>query len=207
MESPDEKPTPENTVHIEPVYNESVPDSATLSAPVDAPAPPGVSISDISAPFKLDMGDSAQTVPLNRDGTPKRKPGRPRKDAAQISPALGDTAQTPATQPAKSPAAKKANRVAADELARAILNLSVGGMSAMVGPEWQFQSPEEAQGMKAAVAAYIEAKGDGQLSPEALLALVVASYAVPRFAEENTRTKLGGFFGKIWDGFKGLWRR
>ena len=211
MINPHEKTTLETSsenVHSETTYNADMPDGATLSEPPVAATPAAVSISDIAGQFQIDLGDAAPTAPMNRDGTPKRKPGRPRKNTEilPVDPTSPAANPTPAVTP-KTPAARKANRVASDELARAILNLSVGGLSALVGPEWNFQSPEEAQGMKAAVSAYIEAKGDGQLSPEALLALVVASYAVPRFAEENTRSKLGGFFGKVWSGFKSLWKR
>jgi hypothetical protein len=80
-------------------------------------------------------------------------------------------------------------------------------MIALVGPEWDFQNQAEADGMKAAVSAYIEAKGDGQLTPEAMLLLVVAGYALPRAAHENTRSKLEGFFSGLWNGLKSIFRR
>ncbi len=195
--------------HKEVPYNVDVPDSATLSDPAVAATPQGVSISDISKGFAIEFGDNAPAAPLNRDGTPKRKPGRPRKMALEDQQNLpGVDPTSPAANPTpKTPAARKSSRISSAELSRAILHLSVGGMAALVGPEWDFNSPEEANGMRSAVGAYIEAKGDGKISPEALLALVVASYAVPRFSHENTRSKLGGFFGKVWDGFKSLWKR
>jgi len=196
--------------HKDSSYNETMPDSATLSDPAAAATPQGVSITDIAKGFAIDLGDAPPELPVNRDGTPKRKPGRPRKmkpeDQQELPGISGPVNPAPQTAP-KTPAARKANRVASDELARAILNLSVGSLSALVGPEWDFNSTEEAQGMKGAVSAYIEAKGDGQLSPEALLALVVASYAMPRFAHENTRTKMGGFFSGLWNGVKSIFKR
>lgn len=196
--------------HKETPYNSDMPDSATLSAPEVAATPPAASISEIAGQFQIDLGDGAPSLPVNRDGTPKRKPGRPRKirpEDAQELPGVVSAPAAPAQSAPKTPAARKANRVASDELARAILNLSVGSLSALVGPEWDFQSPEEAQGMKGAVSAYIEAKGDGQLSPEALLLLVVGSYAVPRFGHENTRSKLGAFFKGVFKAVKGVFSR
>ena len=187
-----------------------MPDSATLSDPAAAATPQGVSITDIAKDFAIDLGDTPPELPVNRDGTPKRKPGRPRKikpeDQQELPGISGPVNPAPQTVP-KTPAARKANRVASGELARAILNLSVGSLSALVGPEWDFNSPEEAQGMKGAVSAYIEAKGDGQLSPEVLLALVVASYAMPRFAHENTRAKMGGFFSGLRNVVKSIFKR
>ena len=128
----------------------------------------------------------------------KKKPrGRPRKDATEAAPIV---AAAPAT--AKTPAERKAQAAASDELARALVGTSVGAMIALVGPEWDFQSPEEAQGVKAAVSTYINAKGDGKITPEAMLLLVVAGYALPRTAHQNTREKLGAFFGGMWSALK-----
>jgi hypothetical protein len=98
----------------------------------------------------------------------------------------------------KTPAQQRANRAASEELARAILNTSVGLMVTTVGDEWNFQSPDEAAGMKNALSVYIESKGDAALSPETMLALVVAGYSLPRLGHENTRTKLSKFFGGLW---------
>lgn len=208
-------PTENNSVNI--VDHSGLPDNAvmpvdaTSTAPEVPASPPVVSITDISASYDKNID---QAAPLNRDGSPKRKPGRPRKMASADQQALpgidlgdGPSPAAAAPTPAKSPAAKRAARVSSDELARAVLHLSVGGMSALVGPEWDFQSPEEALGLKSAVSAYIEAKGDGQLTPENMLLLVVASYALPRFKEPNTREKIGGFFKGALNALRALFKR
>jgi hypothetical protein len=142
---------------------------------------------------------------LSANGTFRRKPGR--KPGAKPSTAPGIPATDAPAPVAKSPTEKRAARAASDELARAVLATSVGTMIALVGPEWDFQNQAEADGMKAAVSAYIEAKGDGQLTPEAMLLLVVAGYALPRAAHENTRSKFEGFFSGLWNGLKSIFRR
>lgn len=147
---------------------------------------------------------------LGANGQPKKKPGRkPGQKSAVFTPAPGEVTGATVTTGSgpKSPAERKAQRVASEELARAVLSTAVGTMVTLVGPEWDFQSQAEADGMKAATAAYIEAKGDGQISPEAMLLLVTLGYALPRAAHENTRTKFGAFFSGAWNAFKSLFKR
>ena len=155
-------------------------------------------------PLVHQVGPTGEPL-LSANGTFRRKPGR--KPGAKPSTAPGIPATDAPAPVAKSPTEKRAARAASDELARAVLATSVGAMIALVGPEWDFQNQAEADGMKAAVSAYIEAKGDGQLTPEAMLLLVVAGYALPRAAHENTRSKLEGFFSGLWNGLKSIFRR
>lgn len=178
--------------------------------PVDAATSPeiitagSVALSDLldNAPT------SGKTVILNRDGTIRKKPGRKpgQKSAAPV--AAGDSEPatlSPATP--KTPQEKKAVRLGCDQTARAILGTTVGALRELVGPEWDFTSQEEADGMRIALAAFIEAKGGGEMSPELALLLVSCGYAAPRFQHENTRTKFGAFFGGAWDRFKTLFSR
>lgn len=102
----------------------------------------------------------------------------------------------------KTPLEKQAQKISSDELARVLLNLSVGGAVAIIGNEWDFTSKDEADGMRAAVSGYIEAKGDGSLSPEGMLAVVIAAYALGRIKHENTRSKIGKMFDYIFSFFK-----
>lgn len=153
-----------------------------------------------SAPAGFSLESLGYGEPSNGSEPPpvvKAKRGRPRKVVTDAPASAPVVAQAPRT-----PAERKAQRVASEELARAVLGTSVGAMVALVGPEWDFQSPDEAAGMKAAVATYIDAKGDGKISPEAMLLLVVAGYALPRTAHPNTRDKLGAFFGGLWSSLK-----
>lgn len=204
--------TDSETVSHELPPGESLPSDATSDAGGAVAAASPVSIVEILGHYApAAPSDQPPPIATNRDGSVKRKPGRPRK-VAQVGGEIptinlgdGSAPATPAL--AKTPAQRRAQRVSSDELARAILNVSVGGMASLVGPEWQFNSPDEAQGMKSAVSAYIEAKGDGNITPESMLLLVVASYAAPRFAEPNTRDKFGAFFGGAWKAFKGLFGR
>lgn len=141
---------------------------------------------------------------LAANGLPRKKPGRKPKG---LEPA-GATPATPATPTAApSPLERKAQRVASTELARSILATSVGAMMTLVGPEWDFRDQQEADGMKAAVASYIDAKGGGQVTPEMMLILVVGGYTLPRLAEENTRSKFSQFFGWVKNGLRAIFSR
>lgn len=205
--------TLENIETGKPDTVDTMPSGATPDAPAESGDSAGVSIlslvTDVSnTPYTPDSNRPTDNPLLGRDGQPRRKPGRPRKTPAPETEPTGQTilAATPVKN-SDTPAQRRANKVASTEVARALLNVSVGAMSSLVGPEWEFSSQEEADGMRVAVAAYIEAKGDGNVSPEAMLLLVIAGYAVPRAAHENTRSKLGGFFKGVLNGLKSLFTR
>jgi len=153
----------------------------------------------------------AQTTILNRDGTVRKKPGRKpgQKNAVSSAPATDQTGEPATLAPAtpKSPQEKKAVRLGCDQTARAVLGTVVGAMREFVGPEWDFANQEEADGMRIALAAYIEAKGGGEMSPELALILVSTGYAAPRFAHQNTRDKFGRFFGGAWNAIKDVFKR
>jgi hypothetical protein len=188
---------------------------------VNPPAPPPVDAAtspEIIPPQAVTLSDlsgdtaGAKTTILNRDGTVRKKPGRKpgQKNAVHSTTSATDSTGEPATlSPAtpKTPQEKKAVRLGCDQTARAILGTAVGAMRELVGPEWDFTSQEEADGMRIALAAYIEAKGGGEMSPEVALILVSCGYVGPRFAHENTRTKVGGFFRGAWEAFKGVFSR
>lgn len=190
-------------------------ETGVSNPPIDTPDAPaesgGVTLEALVGGHAV-HDTAALPLPTNLDGTPKRKRGRPRKVQGGEPPAinLGDSpapVATPAPKRVISPNEKKANRLACDEMARQILNTVVGGMKTAVGPEWEFESAEEAQGMKAALSAYIEYKGGGEMTPDAAMALAALSYTAPRFAHKNTREKFGAFFGSVKRGFLALFGR
>lgn len=179
--------------------------------PVDAATSPEIirEAEGVTLAALVDNGPAhSEPVILNKDGTVRKKPGRkPGQKTATPAPAAdGETATLSPAAP-KSPQEKKAVRLGCDQTARAILGTAVGAMRGLVGPEWDFQSQEEADGMRIALAAFIEAKGGGEMSPELALLLVTCGYAGPRFAHENTRSKFGAFFGSAWNAFKSLFSR
>lgn len=143
-----------------------------------------VNLSDLVEP--IDIVQPVEGVQV------KRKPGRPRKNK-EMAPAQDKEPAQP-----KSPAEKKSVRLGCDQTARAILCTVVGGLRELVGPEWDFADQAEADGMRIALGAYLEAKGGGEMSPEIALILMTCGYAGPRFAHENTRSKFSAFFGKIF---------
>ena len=139
---------------------------------------------------------------LTASGTFRKKPGR--------KPGAGQSVTAPVSKQ-KEKLTAKAQQLSSEELARALVNFAVGGAVSLIGEEWDFTSPEEAQGMKLAVAGYIEAKGNGNLSPEMLLLLVIGGYSLDRMKHQNTRTKLGKFFGGVFgtlkSGIRALFKR
>ncbi len=102
---------------------------------------------------------------------------------------------------------KQAQKVSAETIAKSFINLGVGGAAAFIGDEWNFQNKQEADDMVAAVAGYIEAKSDVNISPEIMLLLVVGSYSMSRLSHENTQTKIGKFFGGAWNMLKKLFNK
>jgi hypothetical protein len=161
-----------------------------------------------------DSSGAAPLAPaLNKDGTIRKKPGR--KPGQKNAPKTGDTQETSDTQApaatvsptAKTPQDRKAVRLGCDQTARAVLGTTVGALRELVGPEWDFSSQEEADGMRIALGAYIEAKGGGSMSPELALLLVTCGYAGPRFAHENTRSKFKSFFSTVLNALKGVFGR
>jgi len=146
---------------------------------------------------------------LNKDGTIRKKPGRKPKNAtvARGETAPESEAATVAPVAPKTPQEKKAVRLGCDQTARAILGTVVGVMREAVGEEWDFNSQEEADGMRIALSAYIEAKGGGGMSPELAMVLVSSAYVAPRLKHQNTRDKLGAFFGGAWKALRGVFSR
>jgi len=148
-------------------------------------------------------GTASAPYGYRADGQPRKKPGRPSKNG---------TAQAPhkATIP-RTKQQDKAVTVSSAELARATFALFARITSAAIGPEWEPQSMEEADGMRAALTAYIESKGDRDIPPGLMLAFVFAGYSASRLEHDNTRRKLfggmKGFSGMIKNAYKRLFSR
>lgn len=137
---------------------------------------------------------------LRADGTPRAKPGRrPGQKNGQAAPQVSGVAPVPAPAAprVRSKAEVKAHEASSAEIARAMFSMFAMGMTGLVGEEWMPESQQEADGVRAALAAYIEAKGEGKVSPEMMLAMVMAGYSLNRFKHENTRGKFSRAWSKI----------
>lgn len=116
------------------------------------------------------------------------------------------------TQAATTPTASPVNY---QLMAETVFAMSTGLATMMIGPEWQprqLKGPngeviEEKAAVVEALRSYFESKQFQDLPPGYMLCFVVASYAAPRFAHENTRskfkltwlwckTKIGGWFNR-----------
>lgn len=146
-------------------------------------------------------GQPLRTVTGELRRKPGRKPGQ--KSAAPIPPG-----QTPDTaKRAKTKLEAKSDQISAEALAALLCALGTRTMSRLIGPEWEFTDPAEGEAVQGAIAAYIHSKGDKHtLSPEMLLALVLASYGAQRIAHENTRSKLGKAWDFVKSGFRAIFR-
>lgn len=147
-------------------------------------------------------GEPLRTVTGELRRKPGRKPGQ-KSGAAPVQPG-----QTPDTaKRVKTKLEAKSDQISAEALAGLLCALTTRTLSRVIGPEWEFADEGESAAVQGALAAYIHSKGDKHtISPEMLLALVLASYGAQRIAHENTRSK----FGKAWDfvksGFKAIFR-
>lgn len=139
----------------------------------------------------------------NKDGTVRRKPGR--KPGQQSG--TGQSSVSNVTAKVKTPAQKKAETLTNEQTALFIITMTSNMLIGGIGKEWEFNDQQEADTIKAVTTAYLESKGGAGLSPESMLLLTLSAYAMPRFQHENTRTKLGAFFGSAWQAFKSLFRR
>lgn len=155
------------------------------------------SVSLLAASLSVEYADKPA---LNLDGTVRKKRGRKpgQKNGEKVSGVV---------EVKKTAAQTRAQKLTAEQTAKLLLNTTVGIMVELVGPEWDFESAEEAVMLKTSVAAYIESKGGAQLSPETILVLALGSYALPRARHENTRQKLSKFFRGAIDKVLSLFRR
>lgn len=132
---------------------------------------------------------------LKADGTYALKRGRKAGAATAQAPAPAPATAESKPAPLSVKKARDAGLVNNKAAARATVKTVVGVLGGVIGPEWDFESPEEADGMVEAVTAYYDANGQVQMSPEAVLLFQVAGYALPRFQHPNTRGK----FAVAWD--------
>jgi hypothetical protein len=161
-------------------------------------------VSLLADALQVPMGD---VVRMNKDGTPRKKRGR-KLGGHNATPFPSATTQAiAAPKQTLTPAQKAQVKLTAEATAKLMLNSAVGVMVQLVGPEWDFQSQEEADAMKQATAAYIEAKGGVNMSPEVCLLLAVSGYSLGRMQHQNTQAKFSAFFGKVWAEFTGLFKR
>lgn len=63
-------------------------------------------------------------------------------------------------------------------------------LTKLIGPEWHAEKPEQ-KALADATKIYLDSKGGLNVTPEMGLFIAVSMYAVPRLAQENTRSKLG----------------
>lgn len=149
---------------------------------------------------------------VNPDGTPRkkvdgtfankrgRKPGQ--TVAAAPATAQSGTPKT-VTAPLSAKKARESGLVTNKAAAYATVKTVIYTLGSTIGPEWDFDTPEEQKDMLDAVEAYYDANGQVNLSPELMLALRVLVYASPRTQHPNTKEKLKS----AWNWCKGLFAK
>jgi len=161
---------------------------------------------------KIYAGFDPEKHAVNPDGTPKKradgqwanKRGRkPGQTAASASPTAQTSPDKPAsTAPLSAKKARESGLITNKAAAHATVKMVVTALGSTIGPEWDFESQEEADNMKAAVEAYYDANGQVQISPELMLTFQVFSYAAPRSQHPNTKEKLKS----AWNWCKNLFK-
>lgn len=143
---------------------------------------------DFLAPIATTPGDLG--FGFKADGTPKKRPGRPRKDAGPVSPAADKAAKKNAEEKA---AALKAE---CDAVASMFVTMVTSIAAKGIGPEWNPEEAEQAM-LVSAGSRYMQSKGITDVSPGVMLTIVCLAYAAPRMKHENTRLKLAEIFGGV----------
>lgn len=161
---------------------------------------------------KIYAGFDPEKHAVNPDGTPKKradgqwasKRGRkPGQTAASVSPAAQTSAPAPGgTAPLSAKKAREAGVITNEAAARQTVALVVTALGSTLGDEWNFETPEEADNMRAAVKAYYDANGQVAISPELMLSFQVFAYAAPRSQHPNTKAKLSA----AWSWCKNLFK-
>jgi hypothetical protein len=84
--------------------------------------------------------------------------------------------------------------------AEALFDGATAALTGVLGPEWQPRNENEREGVVVPLTRYAESKGGlPDLPPGWALAIAVGAYAMPRFRQEPTKTKLL----QAWLTFKG----
>lgn len=160
------------------------------------------------------VGFDPEIHAVNADGTPrlrvngayalKRGNGGAKRRAAIAEAASADTFHAPemsagVSEPAPTPKSTRAppslTQASAATITNAqtavfLVNTVTGILSRTIGPEWAADKTET-KGLSDATKQYLDSVGGLEISPGMALCLAVASYAAPRFAHENTRSRLG----------------
>lgn len=134
---------------------------------------------------------------VNPDGTPKkradgqwaskrgRKPGQ-----TSVTPTVQAATSKPDAPPLSAKKARETGLITNEAAARQTVALVVTALGSTIGEEWNFETQEEADNMRAAVKAYYDAHGQVPISPEMMLSFQVFAYAAPRVKHPNTQSKL-----------------
>jgi len=181
---------------------ENTPENST-EKPVESQAPADdgqMTLETMTAEVsEIYAGFDPEKHAVNTDGTPKkradgqwankrgRKPGQ--TAAATVTPAATGAPKS-TTAPLSAKKARESGLVTNKAAAHATVKTVVYALGSTIGPEWDFNTPEEQQNMLNAVEAYYDAHGQLNISPEMMLTFQVFAYAAPRTQHPNTKEKL-----------------
>lgn len=194
---------------IENANDEPVSDSENIDAveSVETDGLAGAVDTAVESAISQWVGFDPSIHATNPDGTPKLrgngsyalKRGRKKGSTFSVSennPGNADVVDHPAQAQAPITSAPQAAAATLNNAQTALFLVSTvtGVLSRAIGPEWAAEK-NETKGLTDATKAYLDATGGITLSPGIALSLAIASYAAPRFAHENTRSR----FGRIYD--------
>lgn len=136
---------------------------------------------------------------LTREGRLSIRPGRGTKPGTPPPTAQARSIVPPAVDQIKA----TAGAPAADYRGVAVLTVAniVSLCTILMGKQWQAPDPE-VEAMCQAWEAYYRKKGISEVSPEAMLALAMSGYALPRMIHEDTRSRVKRAGGRMRAWFK-----
>jgi hypothetical protein len=110
-------------------------------------------------------------------------------DRITTGPTIGTGGNT-ATVPQAPMPTQTAPNMSSSQAALMLVVACTTVLSKVIGPEWHAEKPEQ-KALADATKIYLDSKGGLNVTPEMGLFIAVSMYAVPRLAQENTRSKLG----------------
>lgn len=180
-------------------------DTQTVNPTPDVPSEQ-VTLSEIFATHSADVNAPAE-IPahLNKDGSVKKRRGRPPKTVNTQSAAPEKTPETAAvnTDGAVTPREK----ISAAAAAKGAANLTIYATVLLCGEEVGRPKDNDAKELAAAYKDYFDVRGVPDIPPEVGLAMAVLGYVAPRVMHNDARTRIQKIADKISMFIIGIRRR
>lgn len=180
-------------------------DTQTVNPTPDVPSEQ-VTLSEIFATHSTDVIAPAE-IPahLNKDGSVKKRRGRPPKSANTQTTAPEKTTDNAPLNPEV--AVPPREKISATAAAKGAANLTIYATVLLCGEEVGRPKENEAKDLAAAYKDYFDVRGVPDIPPEVGLAMAVLGYVAPRVMHDDARTRIQKIADKISLFIVGIRRR